>query len=47
MIEREIRQLQAAEIQELIVVIDYMMEKSFYLRDKYNVKLVVNNEFCT
>lgn len=46
MIEREIRQLQEAGIQEIIVVVGYMMEKFFYLRDKYNVKLVVNNEFA-
>lgn len=47
LIEREIRQLQEAGIQEIIVVIGYMMEKFFYLREKYNVKLVVNNEFST
>ena len=47
MIEREIRQLHEAGIQEIIVVVGYMMEKFFYLRDKYGVKLVVNNEFAT
>lgn len=47
MIEREIRQLQEAGVQEIVVVVGYMMEKFFYLRDKYNVKLVVNNEFAT
>lgn len=47
MIEREIRQLQEAGIQEIVVVVGYMMEKFFYLRDKYKVKLVVNNEFAT
>lgn len=47
MIEREIRQLQEAGIQEIIVVVGYMMEKFFYLREKYNVKMVVNNEFAT
>lgn len=47
MIEREIRQLQEAGIQEIVVVVGYMMEKFLYLRDKYNVKLVVNNEFAT
>lgn len=47
MIEREIRQLQEAGIQEIVVVVGYMMEKFFYLRDKYGVKLVVNNEFST
>lgn len=47
MIEREIRQLQEVGIQEIVIVVGYMMEKFFYLRDKYNVKLVVNNEFST
>lgn len=47
MIEREIRQLQEAGIREIIIVVGYMMEKFFYLRNKYNVKLVVNNEFST
>lgn len=47
MIEREIRQLQEAGVQEIILVVGYMMEKFLYLRDKYNVKLVVNNEFAT
>lgn len=47
MIEREIRQLHEAGIQEIIVVVGYMMEKFLYLRDKFNVKLVVNNEYST
>lgn len=47
MIEREIRQLHEAGVQEIVVVVGYMMEKFFYLRDKYNVKLVINNEFVT
>ena len=47
MIERQIRQLKEAGIQEIIVVVGYMIEKFFYLRSKYNVKLVVNNEFAT
>ena len=47
MIEREIRQLHEAGVSEIVVVVGYMMEKFFYLRDKYNVKLVVNNEFST
>ena len=37
MIEREIRQLQEAGIQEIVVVVGYMMEKFFYLRDKYKL----------
>ena len=45
LIERLIRQLKEAGIEEIVVVIGYMMEKFIYLRDKYGVKLVVNNEF--
>lgn len=46
MTERLIRQLQEAGVSEIVVVLGYMMEKFFYLRDKYGVKLVVNNEFA-
>jgi CTP:phosphocholine cytidylyltransferase-like protein/thiamine kinase-like enzyme len=45
MTERLIRQLQDAGVGEIVVVVGYMMEKFFYLRDKFGVKLVVNNEF--
>lgn len=45
MIERIIRQLREKGIQEIIIVVGYMMEKFLYLQDKFNVKLVVNNEF--
>lgn len=47
MIERLIKQLQEVGISEVVLVVGYMMEKFLYLRDKYNVKLVVNNEFAT
>lgn len=46
MTERLIRQLQEAGVGEIVVVVGYMMEKFFYLREKYGVKLVVNNEFA-
>lgn len=46
MVERLIRQLQEAGIAEIVIVVGYMMDKFFYLRDKYGVKLVVNNEFA-
>lgn len=46
MIERMIQQLRDTGIHEIIVVIGYMMEKFLYLRDKYDVKFVVNNEFA-
>ncbi len=47
MIERIIEQLKQTGIEEIVVVVGYMMEKFFYLRDKYGVKLVVNNEFAS
>lgn len=46
MTERLIRQLQESGVGEIVLVVGYMMEKFFYLRDKYGVKLVVNNEFA-
>lgn len=45
LIERQIGQLKAAGIDEIIVVVGYMKEKFFYLEEKYGVKLVVNNKF--
>ncbi len=47
MTERLIEQLQEAGVREIVLVVGYMMEKFFYLRNKYNVKLVVNNEYAT
>ena len=47
LIERIIKQLHDAGVQEIVVVVGYMMEKFLYLRDKYKVKLVVNNEYAS
>ncbi len=47
LIERQIEQLRAAGIQEIVIVIGYMAEKFLYLRDKYNVNIVINNNFST
>lgn len=47
LIERLIEQLHQAGVKEIVVVVGYMMGKFLYLRDKYNVKLVVNNEYAT
>ena len=47
LVERLIEQLQEAGVQEIVLVVGYMMDKFFYLRDKYGVKLVVNNEYAT
>lgn len=46
MTERLIGQLQEAGIGEIVLVVGYMMEKFLYLRDKFGVKLVVNNEYA-
>lgn len=46
LIERQIEQLQAADVQEIYVVVGYMKEKFFYLEEKYGVKLLVNNTFA-
>lgn len=45
LIEREIKQLLAAGIKEIIVVIGFMHEKFEYLRDKYGVTLVYNGDY--
>lgn len=45
LIERQIRQLKEAGVGEIVLVLGHMMEKFLYLIDKYNVKVVVNNEY--
>ena len=45
LIEREIRQLQEAGIKEIIVVTGFMQEKFQYLRDKYGVILIHNDDY--
>ena len=45
LIERQIQQLKDAGVDEIYVVVGYMKEKFFYLEQKYDVKLIVNNEF--
>lgn len=46
LIERQIEQLRAAGIVEIIIVVGYMKEKFFYLEHKYpGLKLIVNNQF--
>lgn len=46
MIERQIEQLKACGIEEIIVVVGYLKEKFDYLIDKYGVTLVFNPEFA-
>ncbi|HEX3017107.1 MAG TPA: NTP transferase domain-containing protein [Caproicibacter sp.] len=45
LIERQIRQLREAGIENIIVVVGYMKEEFFYLEEKYHVKLIINAEY--
>ena len=45
LIERQIRQLKEAGVEEIIIVVGYLKEKFEYLKQKYNVKLVFNDEY--
>jgi hypothetical protein len=45
LIEREIRQLREAGIHDITMVVGYMKEKLYYLADKFNVKIVVNEDY--
>jgi len=47
MIERQIEQLKACGIEEIIIVVGYMKEAFDYLIDKYGVKLIYNPEYAT
>lgn len=45
LIEREIRQLHEAGIRDITLVVGYMKEKLFYLADKYDIDIVVNEDY--
>lgn len=45
LIEREIRQLQEAGIEDITIVVGYMKEKFFYLEEKFNIKIIVNEDY--
>ena len=45
LIERQIRQLREAGIEEIIVVVGYMKEKFEYLKEKFNVIIIENKEY--
>ena len=47
MLEREIQQLKEAGINEIILVVGYLKEKFFYLKDKYNITIIENPEYDT
>ncbi len=46
LIERQIRQLQAAGITDITVVVGYMKEAFFYLEDAFGVKIRVNEQYA-
>ena len=43
LIERQIEQLLAVGINEIVLVVGYKKEMFFYLEDKYGVQIVINN----
>lgn len=45
MIERQIKQLHEVGIHDITIVVGYLKEKFDYLIDKYDVKLLYNNEY--
>lgn len=47
LIERQIRQLKEAGIDEVIIVTGYKAEQLKYLEDKFEVKLVYNSDYLT
>lgn len=47
LIERQIRQLREAGIEEIVIIVGYKKERFYYLREKYGVILVENDDFMT
>ena len=45
LIERQVKQLQEAGVDEIIVVVGYKKEEFFYLEDKFGVKIVINDDY--
>ncbi len=45
LIERQIRQLKEAGINDIIVVVGYMAERFLYLKEKFNIKIVNNSDY--
>ena len=46
MVERQIRQLKEAGIDDIAIVVGYMKEKFEYLTDRFGVKLIYNPDFA-
>ncbi len=47
LIERTISQLHAAGIEDITMVVGFMMEAYDYLVDKYNIRMIYNNDYST
>lgn len=47
LIERQIKQLKEAGINDIAVIVGYKKEQLFYLKEKYNVKIIINDEYLT
>lgn len=47
LIERQIRQLQEAGIKNITIVVGYKKELFFYLKEKFNVDIVINSEYAS
>lgn len=45
LIERQIRQLLEAGISDIIVVVGYMADKFMYLRNKFGIRIVLNEDY--
>ena len=45
LIERQIKQLKQAGINDITVVVGYMKEKFFCLQEKFDVKIVINDDY--
>ena len=47
LIERQIEQLKAAGINDITIVVGYKQELFFYLEDKFDIDIVINQEYAT
>ena len=45
LIEQQIRQLKEAGITDITIVVGYMKEQFFYLEDKFDVQIVINEDY--
>ena len=45
LLERQIKQLQSTGIDKIVLVVGYMKEKFYYLKDKFGITLIENDDF--